>query len=305
MPRAPRLLVPGQPAVYHVMSRTCLDGHPLGTQEKDYLLAVIKHFSAIYFCQVLGFCLMGNHFHLLIRMHPPEAVSDEAIAKRYQALFNSYPPPSKGRIHSFREKWTSLSNLMQEIKQTFSRFYNKRHDRRGYFWGGRFKSVLVEDGRALVNCLAYIDLNPIRAGIARRPEDYRWCSLGYHARTGNQGGFLSLDLGMAEWNPESGSERLRLYREFVYRTGALDSHKGRSLDERILERAQAKNFRYTHADRLLMRTRWFTDSAILGSRAYVTEMGHRLGLGSDAKRRPKRVSGLEGTYSFRRLAEIL
>ena len=68
----------------------------------------------------------------------------------------------------------------------FARYYNRRHDRRGYFWGDRFKSVIVDKGETLVNCLAYIDLNPMRAGLVDRPEDYRWNSLGYHLQTENK-----------------------------------------------------------------------------------------------------------------------
>jgi hypothetical protein len=55
--------------------------------------------------------------------------------------------------------------------------------------------VIVENGETLINCLAYIDLNPMRAGLVKRPEDYRWNSLGYHVQTGNKDNFLSLDLG--------------------------------------------------------------------------------------------------------------
>ena len=47
-------------------------------------------------------------------------------------------------------------------------------------WGERFKSLIVEDGLTLVNLLAYVDLNAVRAGIVKRPEEYRWCSLDYH-----------------------------------------------------------------------------------------------------------------------------
>ena len=299
------MLVADQPAVYHVMSRACLDGLPFGPKEKDHLLAVIKRFAAIYFCDVLGFCLMGNHFHLLLRMQPETLIPDKAVAERYQQLFKGHPVPNPKRIAVFRRKWTSLSFMIQEIKQTFSRYYNRQHGRRGYLWDGRFKSVIVQDGRTLVNCLAYIDLNPIRAGIAKRPEDYRWCSLGYHAQGRNSDGFLSMDLGMAEWDVESGSERLRLYREYVYRTGALDRAGGAEMNQRIAQRAEMRQFKYTQADRLLMRTRWFTDSAIIGSRAFVSNLGRRLGLGSGTKREPKRVAGLDDVYSFRRLSEVL
>ncbi|MGD9065364.1 MAG: hypothetical protein PVI42_14660 [Desulfobacterales bacterium] len=87
---------------------------------------------------------------------------------------------------------SSLSEFVREIKVGFARFYNKRHNRRGYFWGDRFKSVIVEKGETLINCLAYIDLNPLRAGLVNRPEEYRWNSLGYHVQTGNKDNFLSL-----------------------------------------------------------------------------------------------------------------
>ena len=86
----------------------------------------------------------------------------------------TYPFPS------LRLKLSSLSEFMREIKVNFARFYNRRHHRRGYFWGDRYKSVVVENGETLVNCLAYIYLNPLRAGIVERPEDYRWNSMGNH-----------------------------------------------------------------------------------------------------------------------------
>jgi putative transposase len=69
--------------------------------------------------------------------------------------------------------------------------------------------VIVENGETLINCLAYVDLNPVRAGLVKRPEDYRWCSLGYHAQTRNKGGFLSLDFGLLEFGVKSRKERLR------------------------------------------------------------------------------------------------
>ena len=66
------------------------------------------------------------------------------------------------------------------------------HNRRGYFWGDRFKNVIVENGETLINCLAYIDLNPIRAGLVDRPEPYPWNSLGYHLQTNNRDNFSPL-----------------------------------------------------------------------------------------------------------------
>ena len=62
MPRTSRMIISDEKAVYHVMSRTALDGFPLMDVEKDFMLDLIKKFSSLYFAEILGFCLMGNHF---------------------------------------------------------------------------------------------------------------------------------------------------------------------------------------------------------------------------------------------------
>ena len=98
-----------------------------------------------------------------------------------------------GQIPSLRAKLSNLSEFIREIKVGFARYYNRRHNRRGYFWGDRFKSVVVEKGETLINCLAYIDLNPLRAGLVDRPKEYRWNSLGYHLQAGNKDNFLSVE----------------------------------------------------------------------------------------------------------------
>ncbi len=98
--------------------------------------------------------------------------------------------------------------ISKDIKLGFSRYYNRRHNRRGFFWGDRFKSVIVENGQTLINCLAYIDLNPVRAGMVEKPEEYRWNSGGYHVQTNNKDGFLSLDFGLKEFNVLDADERL-------------------------------------------------------------------------------------------------
>jgi hypothetical protein len=82
--------------------------------------------------------------------------------------------------------------------------------------------VVVEKGETLINCLAYIDLNPLRAGLVKRPEEYRWNSIGYHVQTGNRGNFLSLDFGLREFGVKGDEERLRRYRRFLYETGAVE-----------------------------------------------------------------------------------
>ncbi|WP_051260997.1 transposase [Desulfovibrio inopinatus] len=302
MPRAPRLLLEDRPAVYHVMSRTALDGYPFDALDKDRLLAIIRAFAAVYFCEILGFALMGNHFHLLVRMTPAHLVSDENISQHFRDRYGDEMHLSPGKIESLRGKWTSLSEFMREVKQTFSRHYNTRHNRRGTLWGERFKSVLVEDGRTLINCLTYIDLNPVRAGLAKRPEDYRWCSLGYHLQTNNNNNLLSLDFGLVDWDISEPAERLTLYRQFLYETGAIPSSKGMSIRADRVERAQQAGYEYSRADRFMLRTRWFTDSGIIGSKAFVEKTAKRLGLPGAGHRSAKNVSELD-MYSLKRLSE--
>ena len=165
MPRISRMIIPDEKTVYHVMSRSALGGYPFGDAEKDELVKILNRFKKLYFTEILGFCIMGNHFHLLVRMFPESYFTDEQIKDRYVKFYGDGHEFSELKIPDYRLKWASLSEFVKEIKQSFSRFYNKRHNRRGTLWGERFKSLIVEDGETLINCLAYIDLNPIRAAI--------------------------------------------------------------------------------------------------------------------------------------------
>ncbi len=122
MARTPRFIIPDEQAVYHVMSRTALEGCPLGDVEKDCLLSIIKKLSSLYFAEVLGFCCMGNHFHLLVRMFPDDHITDEEIKKRHVDFFGDKRKFCEGHLPFYRQKWSSLSEFIKEIKQSFSRF---------------------------------------------------------------------------------------------------------------------------------------------------------------------------------------
>jgi hypothetical protein len=234
-------------------------------------------------------------------------VTDEEIKKRYLMVYGEDASFPDGRIEHFRTKWTSLSEYIREIKQTFSREFNRNRNRRGTLWGERFKSVIVENGDTLVNCLAYIDLNAVRAGIVKRPENYRWCSLGYHAQTGNADGFLSTDFGLAGFGDMSETERFRRYRRYVYEAGALKKKDGKSrqvIDNAIIEKERKKNHEFTSADRLRHRTRYFTDSGIIGSKAFVARNFQRFRhlFEGCLEKRPRPVTGLDGVFSLKRLS---
>ena len=310
MPRISRMVINDETTVYHVMSRTALDGFPLGEIEKDFMLDLIKRYSALYFVEILGFCLMGNHFHILVKTLPEYKFADEEIKNRYVSFYGNDRVFIDGLIPSLRAKLSSLSEFVREIKVGFARYYNKRHNRRGYFWGDRFKSVIVDKGETLVNCLAYIDLNPLRAGIVSRPEDYRWNSLGYHLQTDNKDQFLSTDFGLREFNVRSEKERIRRYRRYVYEAGAINRpEKGKTkvIGDRILEKERNREFELSRSDRFRYRTRYFTDSGIIGSKEFVSTNYHRFKhlFYSKHEKKPKPIKGLDGVYSLKRLSEMI
>ena len=310
MPRIPRMVIDDETTVYHVMSRTALDGFPLGAIEKDFMLDLVKRYSELYFVEILGICIMGNHFHLLVKTLPGYKFSNQEIKKRYVNFYGDDRVFTDGLIPSLRAKLSSLSEFVREIKVGFARYYNKRHNRRGYFWGERFKSVIVDKGETLVNCLAYIDLNPLRAGIVKQPEDYRWNSLGYHVQTNNKDNFLSTDFGLKEFNVKNEKERIRRYRRYLYEAGAINRpEKGniKVIGNRILEKERKRGFELSRSDRFRYRTRYFTDSGVIGSKDFVskTYMRFKHHFNSKNEKQPKPVKGLSGVYSLKRLSEAV
>ncbi|WP_082863634.1 transposase, partial [Thermodesulfatator autotrophicus] len=225
------------------------------------------------------YILPHNHFHLLCRMLPENQFSDEEVKQRVKLY---YGPKRKiffyeELIKKWRTKLGNLSRYVQEIKQRFSRWYNRRVDRKGYFWADRFKSVIIETGEALLNCLAYIELNPVRAGIVERPENYRWCSLGYRSRRGTGKNFLSLNLGLSRWENKSEKEKLELLREFVYGKGGLGEP----------ERGTGEIFR--------QRVRHFTESLAIGSKYFIEKAALKLKifLGLKQKKKGKKITNKE------------
>ena len=298
-------MITGEPTAYHVISRTALDGYPIGDAEKDYFVELIRKFGALYFVDILGFCCMSDHFHLLVRMLPDTDFSDADIKNRLREYYGKEHILKDGQIPYFRQKWSSLSEFIREIKLGFTRFYNRQYNRQGYFWGDRFKSVVVENGDTLINCLAYIDLNPIRAGLVERPEAYRWNSIGHHVQAGKKDNFLSLDFGLKEFGKMNASERFRRYRRFLYEAGAIDRGKGTTIDEKTVAAERNKDFNLARTRRFLYRTRYFTDSGIIGTRDFVRLTYNRVKEKYDAKREktPKPISGLGGIYSLKRLTE--
>jgi len=145
MPREKRVLV--ENGCYHVVNR----GNQKQTifyEEADYenYLKILKHYKIKYGFKVLGYCLMPNHIHIF--MQPNE-----------------------------QEK---LPLIMQGVTQTYTIWFNRKYNKVGRLWQGRFKNMVINRDEYFVKCISYIEENPVRAGITMHPGDYRWSS--YRAR---------------------------------------------------------------------------------------------------------------------------
>ena len=198
-----RLLAPwvgeeDRSAIYHCVSRIVGRAFLLGRDEKEQFVRYMRLYEQFCGVRVLSYCIMSNHFHILVEVPPvcDQQLSDEALLERLELLYSkeyvalvrehlsalSEINTEEGReAHRLlREKFTrrmwDLGLFMKTLKQRFSSWYNKRHGRRGTLWEARYKSVLVENGYAARTMSAYIDLNPVRAAIVQDPKDYRWSS---------------------------------------------------------------------------------------------------------------------------------
>jgi REP element-mobilizing transposase RayT len=217
---------------YHVVSRMTAELEWWSDEEKEEYLRLLERLARGFFVQIHAFCLMSNHFHLLVTGQEAEAAeaSDDELVRRYRAVYGrrsdpplgeqqpdgSVDPDHDGGMERLRVRLGNLSRFVQEFKQTLSRRYNARRGRVGTIWEDRFRSVITQKhGDYEVTQAAYIDLNPIRARMVRVPEDYRWSSAGLKVRSPRRARRLLTPLD----HPELKRMGERWYRCFTYCAG--------------------------------------------------------------------------------------
>ncbi len=178
MARPLRVEYPG--AVYHVMARA----HERASlfrddTDREKFLALLAAAARQEAWEVHAYCLMGNHYHLLVEIPRGE-----------------------------------LSHGMHSLNARYSQWFNWRHGRRGHVLEGRFKSVLVQKEGHLLELVRYVVLNPVRAGLAARVGDWRWSS--YLATAGRQAApeWLAVDWTLSQF-ARSRSQAREAYRRFV------------------------------------------------------------------------------------------
>ncbi len=298
MPRIPRSAIKAPGQCYHVFSRISGQQFLLGEVEQQYFLDLIRHLSQVFFVKVFSFCILSNHFHLVVQMQDGEAFSHGELQRRFRLYYGEKASFTEEQGKNCRRRWADLSEYMKQIKKRFSGWYNRRHNRQGALWSGRFESVVLEHDEALLQCMAYADLNAVRANLVERPETYRFCGLGYHVQSGNRGGFLSLEL------PEvylQGETTVQAYRRYVYEEGGVARSDGkRQIPEAVLREEGVRDFRLDKVALLQHRCRYFTRSVAIGSRSFVRQFCNQMKplLRGGRNREPVAVSISRDLYSL-------
>ena len=192
-------------SVYHCFSRCVRRAYLCGfdaatgrnySHRKAWIREKLRELSGIYAIEVISYSVLENHYHTVLRTRPDIAGgwSDTEVARRWLVLSpNRYrskrkPPPgleeqiamlaeNTDRIEELRKRLSSLSWFMKYVNEYVARAANKEDAVKGRFWESRFKCQRLLDEAAVLACMVYVDLNPIRAGIAGRLEDSDYTSI--------------------------------------------------------------------------------------------------------------------------------
>jgi len=347
-----------KPVFYHCISRIVDRRFVLGAQEKEKFRALMRMYEKFSGCRVTSYCLMDNHFHLLLEVPPmpkngpPDtalsnaglsnaSLSDTELLYRLSALYNEAFVATVAKeladarklvkagladesivVAQIHERFTyrmhDLGEFMKGLLQRYTQWHNRIHERSGRLWEDRFKSVIVEDGVAARTMAAYIDLNPVRAGLVKDPAEYRWSSYGEAIGGGAKGNGKTARAGLVRaWGAHKGmladaalwsGEISRAYRkmlmahavektsESIGPDGSLvrkttrkgipkEPHKKLTPEEQAVK--QQRDGEIPFARMLQHRIRYFTDGAVIGSRIFVDEAF----VNSRTRFGPKRNSG--------------
>ncbi len=301
--RTARLLGAGR-SFYHIVSRVVDRRMVFQAKDKEIFRRILRNQEAFSGVRVITYCLMDNHFHLLLEVPNRETLApldEEGLLEVLPLLYDEETVEGvrqemerarlagderwhKEILNRYEKRRGDLAHFMKALKLRVSFYMNKRLGRVGTFWEERYKSVLIEDSEAaLLTVAAYIDLNPVRAGMVAKPEDYRWCGYGEAVGGGRRAALAREGLGRAldEALRDAGfrhdwGRTLERYRVLLYDEGravAGDEQRGESgrlgMAEEEVEAVVAAGGKMSLGEALRHRVRYFCDGAVLGSAEFV------------------------------------
>ena len=273
MSRLPRIKVNDGEGWYHLHARVAgVNGeYPLESAAcRRKLVSLLEHFSRRYQCRMAAFSVMGNHWHAVMHFEAPRALENNELL---QLARRFYPGENGKKLLStwtdrdwarFASRVFDVSEFMRNVQSDFARWYNRNHNRRGRFWAERFGSVLLESEEAVLDCMLYIELNPVRAGIARLPENHRGSSS--HLRA----------IGKADWLMPIGhilqarTEKLALkeYRALLIWRGTEPTKiKQAAIPRSVARRERERGYPVRGA--YAKRVAYLTEGLVLGSSEFV------------------------------------
>lgn len=163
---------------------------------RQWIIDRMKQLTSVFCMDICAYAVMSNHYHVVLRIDAEEAerLSDVAVLKRWRlfagdVLVERYLSDKQGKInnaekqkvHEISQEWRNrlidISWFMRCLNESIARMANKEDGCKGRFWEGRFKSQALLDEVAVLACMAYVDLNPVRAGIAGTPESSDFTSI--------------------------------------------------------------------------------------------------------------------------------
>lgn len=307
----------GKPAIYHCISRVVDRRFVFGDEEREVFRMYMRMYENFSGCRVLSYCVMSNHFHLLLEVPPmPEGgISDVELLKRLRVLYSEKVVEevavelanaraegglvngNEARVQEIHGRYVrrmhSLSEYMKGLLIRFTRWFNGKHKRKGTLWEDRFKSVIVESGTAARTMAAYIDLNPVRAGMVEDPAEYRWSSYGEAVGGGRKGNGkkareglvraitsdrLTREEGLDASLWKDASRRYRRLMGMALERKALNAKVETSGKMRVsqndaeaLESGENQTVlpELSLGAMLRHRVRYFTDGAVIGSKGFV------------------------------------
>ncbi|MFB3906369.1 MAG: transposase [Acidobacteriota bacterium] len=249
MPRLPRLKPRDRDQSYHLYNRLAgePDSYPLqqpGAREK--FLELLIFYAGIYFCRLAAFALMGNHYHLLAQFLAFRILTRVELRRIAEQLyrdrwFKPYLFWGASEWRRFNRRLFDVSEFMRNLESDYARWHNARFGRKGQLWADRFKSNLLTSARAVQAVALYIELNPLRARLVRRPEQYRFSSARLRLAGVKRPDWL---LPLTElWGDVEAARALRLHFACLQHRGGLEIENEDEILRAIIRQDEAEGYR--------------------------------------------------------------